>query len=399
MLTVLNPNQYPSEITIGIAPIITLLTILLFCPVHKANSQETSRIDKNRKSEWSKKDWRKANTARFAFYMGRKSKNVIRFMNLARLNGPEFSRIYIEPLERKTDYERTLIRTLNRQKPKALIRPSLGLKLAAMSHAYYSGFSGHTGHDGFNFRLKLFSPFNSSFTGENCEYGSKKALDIAVNLLVDFGVPGLGHRKNILDENFVRAGVSSFYHSQYGTNSVTDFSGPNMRDLLFHIKPDQQFIGIDLGIGQISDRPFADIGLSYLICHLETKFVKVDAGYKFGILHNGLHGVDLELGHGHSMGLAGWLLGVNIQSYFPTGNFNLYVQPKLSVFLPLNLFSSGYLWQLGEMERPAIYQLSYGYNFQVTNTTATGIYKHQVTLSRFINMRFKNEEDRKKRRR
>ena len=94
----------------------------------------------------------------------------------------------------------------------------------------------------------------------------------------------------------------------------------------------------------------------------------MDAGYKFGIVHNGLHGVDLELGHGHSMGLAGWLLGVNIQSYFPTGNFNLYVQPKLSVFLPLNLFSSGYLWQLGEMERPAIYQLSYGYNFQVTNT-------------------------------
>ena len=207
-----------------------------------------------------------------------------------------------------------------------------------------------------------------------------------MNLLVDFGVHGLGHRKNILDENFVRAGVSSFYHSQYSTNSVTDFSGPNMRDLLFHIKPDQQFIGIDLGIGQISDRPFADIGLSYLICHMETKFVKVDAGYKFGILHNGLHGVDVELGHGHSMGLAGWLLGVNIQSYFPTGNFNLYVQPKLSVFLPLNLFSSGYLWQLGEMERPAIYQLSYGYNFQVTNTTATGIYKHQVTLSRFINM-------------
>ena len=380
-------------------PIPVLLIIFLGCSALCTNPQENSKGDKNSKSEWNKKEWRKANTARFAFYMSRRSKNVIRFMNLARINGPEFARIYVETRKGKTDYERTLIRTLNRQKPKPLIRPSFGLKLAAMSHSYASGMSGGTGHYGFNFRLKLFSPLNAYFTGENCEYGSKQALDIAVNLLVDFGVPGLGHRKNILDENFVRAGVSSFYHSQYRTNSVTDFSGPNMRDLLFHVKPDQQFIGIDLGIGQISDKPFADIGISYLICHMETKFVKLDAGYKFGILHNGLHGLDLEFGHGQLAGFAGWLLGVNLQSYFPAEQFNLYIQPKLSMFMPLNLFDSGYLWQFGEMERPAIYQLSYGYNFKITNGSVADIYKHQITLSRFINIGLNKEEKPVRRRR
>ena len=107
-------------------------------------------------------------------------------MNLARLYGDDFAQIYIEPIERKSGYEKSLIKSLVRQDVKKVLRPSFGLHMAALVHSWASGITGRTGHQGLETRIALFSPlsFSSSF-GENCDYGSYKALDITLSLLID----------------------------------------------------------------------------------------------------------------------------------------------------------------------------------------------------------------------
>jgi uncharacterized protein YkwD len=343
---------------------------------------------KDCKEQWERKQWRKANTARFAFYMSPRSRKVIQMMNLARLYGHDFAEIYIEPIETKSGYEKSLIKTLNKQDAKHVLRPSFGLHIAALYHSWISGITGKTGHQGLEVRLALSSPLSfSSAVGENCDYGSYKALDITLSLLIDKGVPSLGHRKNILSEDFYRAGVSSFFHTAYRTNSVTDFSGPNFRDLIYRLKPDRQFLGLELSTSQISKHPFLNLGLSYLVNHQETAIAKITAQYKYGLFQTRLQGAELEMARGFMLGLKGnFMVGINAQTYFPADEFNLYLQPKLIWFLPLNLFRAGYLYELGSFEHPALYQLSYGYNFGIHHATIPNIYKHQVTVSRYINL-------------
>jgi uncharacterized protein YkwD len=45
-----------------------------------------------------------------------------------------------------------------------------------------------------------------------------------------------GHRANILDGDFARIGVSKKWHSQYGVNTVSVFSGPTWWDIFFNAK-------------------------------------------------------------------------------------------------------------------------------------------------------------------
>jgi len=347
---------------------------------------------KDGKNKWQKKQWRKANTARFAFYMSPRSKKVIRIMNLARLYGDDFARIYIEPIEKKSGYEKSLIKTLESQDDKKVLRPSFGLYMAALCHSWMSGFTGRTGHQGLETRIALFSPLSfSTYIGENCDYGNYKALDITLSLLIDKGVPGLGHRKNILSEDFYRTGVSSFFHIGYGTNSVADFSGPNFRDLICRLKPERQYFGLELSIAQISNRPFLNAGVTYLMNHQETAVAKITAQYKYGLFQNGLQGIELEMARGFMLGLKGnFLFGINTQTYFPIDKFNLFLQPKLTWFLPLNIFRGGFLYEIGNFEHPALYEISYGYNLGVYNATIQSVYKHQVTISRYVNLFGKN---------
>jgi hypothetical protein len=356
---------------------------------------------KDGKNKWQKKQWRKANTARFAFYMSPRSKKVIRMMNLARLYGDDFARIYIEPIELKSAYEKSLYKTLVNMDARKALRPSFGLHMAALSHSVISGFTGRIGHQGFKKRVTLFSPLSlSNSSSENCEYGSDNAVDITLNLLIDRGVPGLGHRRSILSKQFYRTGASSFFHSRYGTNSVTDFSGAGFRDLIFRVKPDRQYIGLELSTSQISDLPFFNAGFTYLLNHQKTAVAKITAQYKFELFQNGLHGAELEMAQGIMSGITGnFMFGVNVQTYFPVDQFTLYLQPKLTWFLPLNLFRDGALYQIGYFEHPALYQLSYGYNFGVCNATIPTIYKHQVTISRYINLYGKDNTRRKRKRR
>ena len=123
------------------------------------------------------------------------------------------------------------IDVLMKTKPMELLELEKGLCSAAQWLAddqAETGQAGHYGSDGS-------SPFDRMnrygkvliTAGENCAYGPKTGKEIVAQLLIDDGVPGRGHRKNILKPEFKKAGIG--YNDKdkapYGAVSVMDFAG------------------------------------------------------------------------------------------------------------------------------------------------------------------------------
>lgn len=101
----------------------------------------------------------------------------------------------------------TLIDELKKLKPLSVLKPDSGIYLAAKKHATdqhkHQWQLMHTGSDGSDpwDRIITFSP-TMSFGNENIAGNSKKiitARDIVIQLLIDDGIPGYGHRYNLLD--------------------------------------------------------------------------------------------------------------------------------------------------------------------------------------------------------
>jgi uncharacterized protein YkwD len=67
--------------------------------------------------------------------------------------------------------------------------------------------------------------------GENCSYGYDQAIDIVISLLIDEGVPDMGHRKNTLNDQFNSVGVAIRPHKEYRVNCVIDFGHRNSSSL------------------------------------------------------------------------------------------------------------------------------------------------------------------------
>jgi len=64
-----------------------------------------------------------------------------------------------------------------------------------------------------------------STIGENISYGPSEARRVAMQLIVDDGVPDRGHRKNIFAPDFRVAGVACGPHPAFETSCVIDFAG------------------------------------------------------------------------------------------------------------------------------------------------------------------------------
>jgi uncharacterized protein YkwD len=58
---------------------------------------------------------------------------------------------------------------------------------------------------------------------ECCDYGNDNAVDILLNLLVDDGIPGVGHRLICLSNSYTKIGISIQPHKVYEVNTVMDF--------------------------------------------------------------------------------------------------------------------------------------------------------------------------------
>jgi uncharacterized protein YkwD len=88
------------------------------------------------------------------------------------------------------------------------------------------GVMGHTGTDGSSpfDRMDRYGSWLST-AGENIAYGPNDPIEIVMGLFIDDGVPGRGHRTNILKPDFGVTAVSTCCHSYYSNQAVIAYAG------------------------------------------------------------------------------------------------------------------------------------------------------------------------------
>ena len=161
-------------------------------------------------------------------------KQVAFYINLLRSNPTQFKTDILIPfvesnaIQKEKAYK-SLLRELDKTPSLPLLKPHDKLYESAVFHAKDMGKTGKIGHKssrGKSFEKRM-QPLMSIFTGagENCHYGSNDALFIVIDLLIDKGIPGYGHRKNLLQPNFEFVGISIQPHKKYGVNCVQEFAG------------------------------------------------------------------------------------------------------------------------------------------------------------------------------
>jgi hypothetical protein len=197
----------------------SILSIILTFSISIGFSQDLSA--------WNYQMLEKSNTAKKAGYLTSDEKKVIQLMNLARIDGPKFYITIAKPYMaemKPNDFTRSLTSKLKKTKGLAPLTIDRVLYELAQSHATEMGKFGKIGHDKYLQRMK---PIENRYTGlgENCDYGFADPLTIVMRLLIDEGNPKYGHRKAIINPDFMSVGVSIKPHAKWQWNCVQEFGG------------------------------------------------------------------------------------------------------------------------------------------------------------------------------
>jgi len=170
--------------------------------------------------QWTAQEFEAANTARDIQSLTDEEKEVIRYINLARLYPKKFASIELKKaiedgLYKETEFTKSLQVTLNQMKPVGLLSFDQTMYQLANCFAIESGKSGSYGHH----RVHCVDGFDA----ECCSYGFNTGREIVIQLLVDAGVPSLGHRRICLDNSMNALGVNIQPHAKYEHCCVLDF--------------------------------------------------------------------------------------------------------------------------------------------------------------------------------
>lgn len=193
-------------------------------------NERLSELESAAESEsqtWSAVEIRSADLARNLTGWSSVEKDVVLHTNLVRLYPKKYLAIVVlpwelpdryRPLDKSTSYYRGLITQLSSAQPMPALIPSDRLKDSARCFAKAQGRKGTTGHN----RSRTGCPELN--TAENCDYGMDSGEDIIVHLLIDNGVPSLGHRKNLLNAKYRKTGVGHAAHKKYGKVTVQELT-------------------------------------------------------------------------------------------------------------------------------------------------------------------------------
>jgi len=187
-----------------------------------ANKIEIKTIEVNatdppadRSASWNDPKYNEANSAKDEDYLSENEKKIYYYLNLLRMNPKLFADTYLGHLRNSSNqYESSLYSELQKIDPLPVLKPNRKLYESAKCHAIESGESGYLGHT----RKKC----TKYFMGECCQYGISNPLNIIISLLIDEGIPSLGHRKICLSP-YTELGVSIQPHKSYCINTVMDF--------------------------------------------------------------------------------------------------------------------------------------------------------------------------------
>jgi len=188
----------------------TILIALLFCISFNGLSQN-----------WTSQELENANTAANISILSNEEKEVIKYLNLARLYPQKFAIIEVKDYAPST-YKESLLVTLRYKTPVGLLYFDQSMYKLAECFATESGESGKTGHD----RISC----SNGYDAECCSYGYEKGKDIVLQLLIDKDVPSLGHRNICLDDSYKKVGLSIKTHTVYQYCSVLDFTRSSLNN-------------------------------------------------------------------------------------------------------------------------------------------------------------------------
>jgi hypothetical protein len=213
-----------------------LPTLLLLIFASNVNAQK-----------WTDAEFRKANTAANASYLSNEEKNIVMYMNLIRLDGEKFYYTFLEDyinsynakvrkyrnynelrITRTNSYYTSLLKHLRGVKNLQMFYPDDKLTSLSRNHAQdlnRNNLDTHESSNGDKFSKRLSKYFPNKAMSENIDFGYSNSLDIVCHLLLDCGVPSLGHRFNLLDQKYKlnTVGVSIQPHPSYTWCAVIDF--------------------------------------------------------------------------------------------------------------------------------------------------------------------------------
>ncbi len=205
--------------------------------------------------QWSEDELEKANTAKGVDYLSIEEQQIIFYMNLIRMDGEKFFNTYFknfvkyhnQRMKQYNNYQELKINNYDRYyrgleidlkkvKNLGLFYPDETLTYIAMQHSKdmnKHNLAGHASSDGRSPQDRIAKYYPNRAMAENLAFGFAKGLDNVCMLLLDKGVPDLGHRKNMLNTtsglNIV--GVNIQRHPAYKYVVTIDFVGiPNLKN-------------------------------------------------------------------------------------------------------------------------------------------------------------------------
>lgn len=226
--------------------LITLLFIFPFLPAAKF-SEEPIKPAPESKLSWSSEELALANTAKNVDYLSTEEKNIIFYMNLARMDGTRFFNTYFQnfvdahnqrmkrysnyaqlKVNRYDAYYRGLEQDLRKAKNLGILYPDETLTYISDQHGKdmnKHNIVGHVSSDGRTMVDRIEKYYKNRGMAENLAFGFSGGLDNVCMLLLDTGIPDVGHRKNILNTSLGLnlVGVSIQAHPHYKYSATIDF--------------------------------------------------------------------------------------------------------------------------------------------------------------------------------
>jgi uncharacterized protein YkwD len=139
--------------------------------------------------------------------------------------GAYADRLRSAPETRATD---EAIAFLERRGPAPPLQFNAGLEASAARHAADEGEHGsftHTGSDGSSAGERMHrAGVWAGMMSEEMSAGETSADDIVRQLIIDEGVPGHGHRNDLMDPFLKQAGIGCAAHPVYGVICVIDLA-------------------------------------------------------------------------------------------------------------------------------------------------------------------------------
>lgn len=165
---------------------------------------------------WTEAELKAANTAKDVPFLDSIERDVVLYINLARLYPKKFMEIevkeyagtdeYVDYVKNST-YKASLIKQLKTMKALPALMPNDKMSSNADCFALESGKAGLVGHQ----RIKC----PKMNWAECCSYGMRTGRDVAMQLLIDDKVASLGHRTICLDPTYSQIGVGFAPHKKW----------------------------------------------------------------------------------------------------------------------------------------------------------------------------------------